>query len=136
MPFACVVRQALAEKGLCSGNDGLGFRSGLSAYDPIAGIGCTRLSPIKKQERHMPNGKAGDHPLTDILHYGSSEFGEPVDGVVKEMAQSERFFQVRDEVANVLWDCSPAWRQADKDALVARALDQLRALQQRLRDDR
>ena len=84
----------------------------------------------------MPNGKAGDHPLTDILHYGSSEFGEPVDGLVKEMAQSERFFLVKEEVANVLWDCSPAWKQADKDALVAKALDQLHRLQQHLTNDR
>ena len=84
----------------------------------------------------MPNGKAGDHPLTDILHYGSSEFGEPVDGLVKEMSQSERFFQVRDEVANILWDCSPAFRQADKDSLVTKALDQLRLVQERLGNDR
>jgi hypothetical protein len=80
----------------------------------------------------MPNGKAGDHPLTDILHYGSSEFGEPVDSLVKEMAQSERFFQVRDDVAKVLWDCSPAWRQSEKETLIATAIDELRALQQKL----
>jgi len=86
----------------------------------------------KEQEQHVPNGKAGDHPLTDILHYGASEFGEPVDGLVKEMAQSDRFFQVRDEVASVLWDCSPAWKQAEKEVLVAKALEQLRTIQQRL----
>jgi hypothetical protein len=80
----------------------------------------------------MPNGKAGDHPLTDILHYGSSEFGEPVDSLVKEMAQSELFFQVRDDVAKVLWDCSPAWRQSEKETLVAAAFDELRALQLKL----
>lgn len=80
----------------------------------------------------MPNGKAGDHPLTDILDYGSSEFGEPVDSMVKQMAASERFFQVRDDVAKVLWDCSPAWRQAERDALIATVLDQLQALQQKL----
>lgn len=56
----------------------------------------------------MPNVKAGDHSLTDILHCGSSEFGEPVDGKVKQMAAPERSFQVRDEVAKVLWDHSPA----------------------------
>lgn len=80
----------------------------------------------------MPNGKAGDHPLTDILHYGSSEFGEPVDSFVKNLAASERFFQVRDEVANILWDCSPAWKQAEKQALSAKAMDQLREVQKRL----
>ncbi len=80
----------------------------------------------------MPNGKAGDHPLTDILHYGSSEFGEPVDGLVKEMAASNRFHEVRDAVANILAECSPLMRQAEKEALTAKALDRLRALQQRL----
>jgi len=80
----------------------------------------------------MPNGRAGDHPLTDILHYGSSEFGEPVDGLVKEMSRSERFFQVRDEVADVLLNCSPAWRQEEKDLLVAKAFGQLQVLRNRL----
>ena len=39
----------------------------------------------------MPNGKPGDHPYTDILHYGSSEYGEPVDGLVKRLAQMPDF---------------------------------------------
>lgn len=105
-------------------------------FRPIADTHSARVSVRKEEEKQVPNGKAGDHPLTDILHYGSSEFGEPVDGLVKEMSQSERFFQVKDEVANVLWDCSPAWRQAEKDALVAKALDQLRGLQKSLTNDR
>jgi hypothetical protein len=31
----------------------------------------------------VPNGKAGDHPLTDIVVHGMTVFGEPVDGLIR-----------------------------------------------------
>jgi hypothetical protein len=43
----------------------------------------------------MPNGKHGDHPYTDILLHGSSEFGEPVDGLVKVLSKLPGFPQYR-----------------------------------------
>ncbi|GAA2758444.1 hypothetical protein [Actinopolymorpha rutila] len=33
----------------------------------------------------MPNGKPGDHPLTDILVHNNEVFGTPVDGLVREL---------------------------------------------------
>ena len=60
----------------------------------------------------MPNGKPGDHPLTDILHYGSSEFGDPVDRLVRELSEHPDWGRVRDEVSTLLWDNSPHWLNA------------------------
>jgi hypothetical protein len=33
----------------------------------------------------MVNGKQGDHPLTDILHYGIPTFTPEIDGLVREL---------------------------------------------------
>jgi hypothetical protein len=35
----------------------------------------------------MPNGKPGDHWLTDLLHWNRTAFGEPVDGLLKEIVE-------------------------------------------------
>jgi hypothetical protein len=35
----------------------------------------------------VPNGKPGDHPLTDLLHWNSPTFGEPVDSLLREIAK-------------------------------------------------
>ena len=55
----------------------------------------------------MPNGRRGDHPLTDILHFGESEFGELVDELVQEMAEHPEFRSVQNEVGRVLAELSP-----------------------------
>ncbi len=69
----------------------------------------------------MPNGKIGDHPFTDILHHGSSEFGEPIDSLVKEMSKMDGFKNVREEVANILWENSPIG-QKEPEKLKEKAL--------------
>ncbi|GAB3754290.1 hypothetical protein [Microlunatus parietis] len=33
----------------------------------------------------MPNGKPGDHPLTDILVHGFTVFGSELDGLIREI---------------------------------------------------
>lgn len=33
----------------------------------------------------MPNGKPGDHPLTDILVHGFTVFGAELDGLIREI---------------------------------------------------
>lgn len=83
----------------------------------------------------MPNGKPGDHPLTDILHYGSSEFGDPVDAIVKMLANHPDWSKVREEVSNLLWDNSPHWLNAKPDGREA-ALSALLAIQEQLLKDR
>ncbi len=80
----------------------------------------------------MPNGTHGDHPFTDILHHGSSEFGEPVDGLVKVMVKLPGFAAVSDRVAAVLWDLSPIGRAFEREALVRTAMEQLTAIRSEL----
>ena len=63
----------------------------------------------------MPNGKSGDHPLTDILHHGAEVFGPAIDGLVRELAAAPGFDGVRDQVAELLWDNWPAWRNVASD---------------------
>ena len=80
----------------------------------------------------MPNGRPGDHPLTDILNYGYSEFGEPIDGLVKQIAEMPEFQAVTEEVASILWEHTPFGRTGEKDVLVKTALMKLEAVKQRL----
>ena len=80
----------------------------------------------------MPNGKLGDHPLTDILDYGHSEFGDPVDSLVKEIAAHPAFASVREEVSTLLWDLSPHWLNA-VDGGREEALLQLQEIRKRLK---
>ena len=58
------------------------------------------------------SAKPGEHPLTDILEYGQSAFGDPVDSLVKEIAAHRDFSTVKEEVSNLLWDLSPHWLNA------------------------
>jgi len=80
----------------------------------------------------MANGRPGDHPFTDILHYGSSEFGEPIDSIVKEMSKHPLFFKVSDDVADLLWEKSPFGRQNEKATLLAETEKGLTAISARL----
>ena len=80
----------------------------------------------------MPNGKHGDHPFTDILHYGSSEYGEPVDSLVRELAKHPRFPEVSESVASLLWEHSPVGRAPERATLVAQCTAALHVLQARL----
>ena len=57
----------------------------------------------------MPNGKPGDHPLTDIVVHGIEVFGEPIDARVRRLAAHPLFGTIRERLANVLWDNWPHW---------------------------
>jgi hypothetical protein len=57
----------------------------------------------------MPNGRTGDHPLTDILNYGSSAYPDDINSLVKEIAALPGFAEVRERVAAILWNDWPAW---------------------------
>ena len=80
----------------------------------------------------MPNGKPGDHPLTDILNYGHSEFGEPVDGFVKQLVAMPGFQSFSDEVAAILWEHTPFGRVEDKDDLIEVTIQKLDQVKQRI----
>lgn len=47
----------------------------------------------------MPNGKIGDHPLTDILLHGRSVYSERADSLVRKIVQ----LGGRDEIADMLF---------------------------------
>ena len=42
----------------------------------------------------MVNGKKGDHPLSDILHYGIQVFSPDIDAMVRELSDSDTFVNV------------------------------------------
>jgi hypothetical protein len=63
----------------------------------------------------MPNGKPADHPLTDILLHGGSAFGVEIDSVVRELAALKGFENVRERVANLLWENWPQWPNVTPD---------------------
>lgn len=50
----------------------------------------------------MPNGRPGDHPLTDILLYGLSNFPDDIKKTVIRLATLPRFKEVRERVAAIL----------------------------------
>ena len=77
----------------------------------------------------MPNGKPGDHPLTDILNHGSSEYGDPVDATVKAMAEMDGFASIREEVSSTLYDNRPIGHASgERQRLISQVLEQLEAL--------
>ena len=78
----------------------------------------------------MANGRPGDHPLTDILSYGSSNYPEDINEIVKQLAQMRGFPGVRDRVANILWEDWPAWQNVVPDLVKVR--DSLLAIQREL----
>ena len=43
----------------------------------------------------MPNGRPGDHPLTDILEYGASDYPDDINRLVAAIASFEGFAAVR-----------------------------------------
>jgi hypothetical protein len=79
----------------------------------------------------MPNGKHGDHPFTDILNHGSSEFGDPVDSFVKELSKRPGFHEVSGEVADILWQNSPMGAERPEESK-AKALELLEAVKGKL----
>jgi hypothetical protein len=49
---------------------------------PLAGL---RISRVLGRIGDMPNGKPGDHPLTDIVVHGMEVFGTPCDELIREI---------------------------------------------------
>ena len=73
----------------------------------------------------MPNGRPGDHPLTDVLHHGLSVFGDEADGLIREIAALGGTAELRGDPW--IWGRRPL-----ADDHIAR----LRRLRDRLRDQR
>ena len=48
------------------------------------------------------NGKRGDHPITDIVVYGDSIFGEPADSMIRELVAADRREEIDSTVLRAL----------------------------------
>ena len=76
----------------------------------------------------MPNGRPGDHPLTDILNHDMpSTFPPDIVEEIKRMAGHPRFAQVSDRVSEILWNNWPMWKQLSPEKAEGSDLDAVRA---------
>ncbi len=91
-----------------------------------------RPGSAQRLRARPPDRQPGNNPYTDILQHGHSEYGEPVDGIVKSMAFMPGFDSVAREVTKILWDSLPLGQKRGRDALVRTALSQLEAVKRRL----
>jgi len=83
----------------------------------------------------MPNGKPGDHPLSDILHHGQSEYGDPVDHLVKQLSKHPGFSQHTDRISQILIEHSPLFHpQSMRPELVQAVTRKLQIIQKSLRN--
>ena len=85
----------------------------------------------------MPNGKPGDHPPTDLLHWDSPAFGEPVDSLLREIVKlgGESVLD-RSPWRERLLDLWPRWgRDEAKDAKIAALAEPLTQLRDRLKTE-
>jgi hypothetical protein len=82
----------------------------------------------------MPNGKKGDHPLTDLLHYGESTLPEDIQQLVRDIVAADEWAFKTDEALNeqmLEWDpVSTGWFYWER----GERLDEARAYLRRLLD--
>jgi len=85
----------------------------------------------------MPNGKPGDHWLTDLVHWNRAVFGEPIDGLLRQVVAlgGERILD-SPPWQEQLWDTWPAWgRSESKDTKIAAMIQPLTELRDRLQSE-
>ena len=100
---------------------------------------CTRRPPQATEprpwnNRWVPNGKQGDHPLTDVVAHGLEAFGSPIDDLIVEIARLGEGTELRQgELGELIWDLWPKWgRRSGDEADFARLESMLIALRDRL----
>jgi hypothetical protein len=89
-----------------------------------------QIDTLRVEHCFVPNGRPGDHPLTDLLDWNSPVFGEPVDSLLRDIAKlgGERILN-RPPWIEQLWDLWPRWSRSDvKDAEIAALVEPLTAL--------
>ena len=106
------------------------------AASPLVHTGDPHASGRQKvQHCSVPDGKPGDHPLTDLLHWNSPVFGEPVDSLLREIVKlgGERTLD-HSPWREQLWDLWPRWgRSGAKDAEIDALAEPLAQLRDRLK---
>ena len=73
----------------------------------------------------MPNGRPGDHPLTDLLKHGQSVYGPEADQCIREIATLSRGHEL-DE-----WWLAEIARENDPAAILTKAQARLAVLRLR-----
>jgi hypothetical protein len=73
----------------------------------------------------VPNGKPGDHPLTDVLHYKLAVYGSEADAVTRRDAEPSS----RRELGS-WWETAIGW-SPDMTAVLPAARKRLQELEQR-----
>jgi hypothetical protein len=79
----------------------------------------------------MPNGTAGDHPLTDVVSHRIEVFGPRIDGLIREIANLSDTKEL-DQLGQYLLRIDPRY-PSDPDP--ARSLTALESELVRLRDE-
>ena len=80
----------------------------------------------------LPDRAPGNNPFTDILNYGHSEFGEPVDGLVRSMSKVPGFDSAENEITEILWTNLPLGQGKGKRMLIKTAIAELTYVRKRL----
>jgi hypothetical protein len=60
----------------------------------------------------LPNGKPGDHPYTDVVVHGAKRFGEPIDGLLRQLAKTGG---CPDDLSLLLFENDPSFRDVKVD---------------------
>jgi hypothetical protein len=76
----------------------------------------------------MPNGKPGDHPLTDLFNHGLPVYGEVADELIREIAKL-----CSNEEFDAWWEKEIS-RESDSAVILGKAGVQLHSLRQRARE--
>ena len=91
----------------------------------------------------MPNGKKGDHPLSDLLHYGESTLPDDIQQLVRDIvAADERAFKTNEALNEQMleWDpISTGWFHWERGERLDEAREYLRGLlelSKAIRDER
>jgi hypothetical protein len=74
----------------------------------------------------MPNGKPGDHPLTDIVVHRQLVFGEPIDALIAELDGKGLWASpiASEWLYGQYWDYREVWQRAGESG-VRQVLDHL-----------
>jgi hypothetical protein len=74
----------------------------------------------------MPNGKPGDHPLTDIVIHGTDLLGDGLDDVVRALCKTRP--DLRGKISGMLWENMSGWGDKfdpERRVAIRAALDRL-----------
>jgi hypothetical protein len=58
----------------------------------------------------MPNGKPGDHPLTDVALHGLHVFSPEIDGLIREIVKIEESRRLIDGLTGFLCPEMKSWQ--------------------------